>query len=49
MKKILVYIRNVYKYINVVSVFFLDVVLDCLDSSLRLWALGTITTSQHSG
>ena len=49
MKKIVVYIPNVYKYINIASVFILGVVLDCFDWSLWFWDLGTITTSQHSG
>ena len=44
-KSFLLYIPNVYKYINIAS----DVALDCFDWSLPLWSLGTTTISQHSG
>ena len=39
MKNIYLYIPNIYKCVNIVSVFILGVVLDCFDWSLRLWGL----------
>ena len=44
MKKIYLYIPNIYKCVNIVSVFILGVALDCFDWSLRLWGLRTTAT-----